>query len=185
MVNQADLLRSGIRVLEAGCGTGALTLAFHEAISKRALTIDAYHAFDLTPAMMDVLREKLTSHGISGVELREADVLAPHMLPANWQNYDLLLSASMLEYVPRQLFAAALAGLRLRIASNGRILLFITKDNLLMRPLVGRLWRSNLYTAPQLQDAFASAGFSDVRFLQFPPAHRHLALWGHVVMARP
>jgi hypothetical protein len=107
------------------------------------------------------------------------------VLPADWQNYDLLLSASMFEYLPRKSFAAALAGVRLRIAPHGRMLLFITKDNFVMRPLVGRLWRSNLYTARQLLDVFASAGFSDVSFLRFPFAHRHLALWGHVVTARP
>ena len=33
---RSSLLRSGIRVLDAGCGTGAATLAVHDALVQRA-----------------------------------------------------------------------------------------------------------------------------------------------------
>jgi len=180
----STLLRSGLRVLDAGCGTGALTLAFCEAMRTQGLVIGDLRAFDLTPAMLDVLRESLVAQGISGVELAQADVLAPDSLPATWRDFDLVLSASMLEYVSREQLPLALGGLRKLMARDGRMLLFITKDNWLMRPLIGQLWRSNLYVASQLREAFAAAGFSAIAFRKFPIWHRHLSLWGHIVEAR-
>jgi cyclopropane fatty-acyl-phospholipid synthase-like methyltransferase len=110
-------------------------------------------------------------------------VLALDALPAGWTQYDLVLSASMLEYVPRERFADALRGLRCRLRDDGRFVLFVTRRNWLTRPLIGRWWRSNLYTAAELRDAFRAAGFSRVAFPGFPPAAAHLAVWGHVLEA--
>jgi hypothetical protein len=45
----SPLLRSGIRVLDAGCGTGAVLLALHEAIVARGFVPGPLHGFDLTP----------------------------------------------------------------------------------------------------------------------------------------
>jgi SAM-dependent methyltransferase len=186
----SPLLRPGLRVLEAGCGAGALTLAVHAAAARRGISLAAYDAFDLTPAMLARLRAALDRHGIGGVELREANVLAiggdePPLeaLPASWRDYDLVVSASMLEYVPRERFAAALAGLRQRLRPGGTLVLFVTRRNLLMEWLIGRWWRSNLYTAAELAAGFREAGFTTVRFPGFPLAARHLAVWGHVVEA--
>jgi ubiquinone/menaquinone biosynthesis C-methylase UbiE len=180
----SPLLRPGLRVLEAGCGTGALTLAIYEACAERRIPLGSFHAFDLTPAMLDRLRDRLARHGVAGVELAEADVLQPGGLPASWRGYDLVVSASMLEYVPRDRFVEALRGLRGRLADGGRFVLFMTRRNLLTRFLIGGWWRSNLYTAAELAEAFQQAGFSQVEFVRFPPAAIHLSVWGHVVQAR-
>lgn len=180
---RSSLLRSGIRVLDAGCGTGAVLLALREAILARGLTPGVLHGFDLTPAMLDFLRESLRARAVTGVELAQANVLSLDTLPATWRDYDLVVSASMLEYVPRERFSAALSGLRGLLGADGRLLLFITRDNWLMRPLIGKWWRSNLYTALQLRQAFAVAGFRDVQFRGFPPRYWYLAPWGHIVEA--
>ena len=87
----------------------------------------------------------------------------------------------MLEYVPRARFVEALRGLRSRLREDGRFVLFMTRRNWLTRPLIGRWWQSNLYTAPELLQAFQAAGFSRIHFPGFPLAARHLASWGHVV----
>lgn len=181
---QSDLLRSGIRVLDAGCGTGAVLLAFHEAMVARDLIPGPVHGFDLTPAMLDQLRVSLQRRRISGVELVQADVLKLKDLPPGWNNYDLIVSASMLEYVPREQFAAALSGLRELLSEDGSLILFMTRDNWLMRQLIGRWWQSNVYTSQELQDAFTTAGFSTIAFRRFPLRYRHLASWGHIVEAR-
>jgi len=181
---KSPLLRSGMRVLDAGCGAGAVLLALHEAFVARGLTPGPFHGFDITPAMLDRLRASLRIRKNEGVELVQADVLELAALPAAWSNFDLIVSASMLEYVPRQQFVAALSGLRSLLSENGSLLLFITRDNWLMRPLIGRLWQSNLYTAQVLREAFAAVGFSAIEFRNFPPPYRYLALWGHVIEAR-
>ena len=179
----SPLLRSGMRVLEAGCGTGALTFGVWEAAERRGIRLDAYDAFDLTPAMLDRLRASLRRRHVVGIRLAEANVLQLDALPADWRDYDLVVSASMLEYVPRDQFADALPGLRARLQEGGRLVLFVTRRNPLTRVLIGRWWQSNLYTAPELTEAFSAAGLSRVRFPGFPSAARYLAVWGHVVEA--
>jgi hypothetical protein len=57
----------------------------------------------------------------------------------------------MLEYLPRDQFVTALIGLCALLTDGGSLLLFMTRDNWLMRPMIGRWWRSNLYTAQELK----------------------------------
>lgn len=177
-------LRSGLRVLDAGCGTGALTLAVRDALVHRDLPPRSIHAFDLTPAMLEHFRASMRRRGIADVELARADVLQLDALPTGWTDYDLIVSASMLEYVPRDRFVDALRGLRERLGQDGRFVLFMTRRNPLTRVLVGRWWASNLYSRRELREAFEAAGFSEVVFRRFPLAGLHLAVWGHIVEAR-
>jgi SAM-dependent methyltransferase len=172
-----------LRVLEAGCGTGALTFAVLTAAAHRGSPLATLDAFDLTPVMLDRLRTELGRRAIGVVRLVEADVLRLHALPPTWRDYDLVASASMLEYVPRARFVEALAGLRARLRPGGAFVLFMTRRNPLTRILIGRWWASNLYTRRELAAAFRAAGFGAVRFPGFPPAGWHLAPWGHVVAA--
>jgi cyclopropane fatty-acyl-phospholipid synthase-like methyltransferase len=103
-------------------------------------------------------------------------------LPPNWTDYDLIVSASMLEYIPRERLAEALAALRDRLADDGRLVLFITKRNWLTRPLVGWWWRSNLYDRHELSTAFRQAGFPRAEFRAFPRREPPATL-GHIIEA--
>ncbi|MBW2272609.1 MAG: class I SAM-dependent methyltransferase [Deltaproteobacteria bacterium] len=182
---RSSLLRPGLRILDAGCGSGIVTLALRDALCERGMEPAALNAFDLTPAMLEHFRSTLEDRGIEEIELQRANVLALEELPQTWRDYDLVVTASMLEYVPRERFADALAGLRARLAGDGALILFITRNNWLMKPLIGRWWDAELYTRQELEAAFAQAGFSALSFHRFSPAFRHLDLWGHIVEARP
>jgi len=179
----SSFLRPGFRILEAGCGTGALTFGIWDAAARRGIRLGGYDAFDLTPAMLDRLRTAFQRRAETGIRLAEANVLHLDALPADWRDYDLVVSASMLEYVPRERFAGALRELGDRLKEGGRFVLFITRRNPFTRLLIGRWWQSNLYAAPELLEAFHVAGFSRVTLPGFPLAARHLSLWGHVVEA--
>jgi cyclopropane fatty-acyl-phospholipid synthase-like methyltransferase len=181
---QCPFLRPGLRILDAGCGTGVVSLGIRRALLARGFGLVGIDAFDLTPAMLDRFRQTIEMHGIHDVHLAEANVLALDGLPASWTGYDLIVSASMLEYVPRTNLTAALAGLRTRLNATGTMVLFITRRNWLMRPLIGRWWRANLYTRSELLDAFRQAGFAEIAFGRFPLLYRPFDLWGHIVEAR-
>jgi cyclopropane fatty-acyl-phospholipid synthase-like methyltransferase len=141
------------------------------------------HAFDLTPSMIQRFRQTLAAQDIEGVEIAEANVLALDALPRGWANYDLIVSASMLEYVARDQLADALKGLRELLTAEGRLILFITRRNWITQPLIGQWWRSNLYGADELREAFKLAGYSQVYFRRFPLIASHLTIWGHVIEA--
>jgi SAM-dependent methyltransferase len=179
----SPLLRSGLRVLDAGCGTGVVTLGLRDALVRRGLTPGTLHAFDLTPAMLERFRATLARRGIAGVETAQANVLRLDALPAGWTDYDLVVSASMLEYVPRERFVEALDSLRSRLRAGGHFVLFMTRRNWLMQLMIGRWWQAHLYRVDELREAFVRAGFSAFTFRDFPLAARYLAVWGYVMEA--
>ncbi len=181
---RSPLLRSNLRVLDAGCGTGIVTLALRQALLSRGFHPGILQGFDLTPKMLQDFRQTLRTRAIEGVNVVQADVLQLDTLPACWNNFDLIVSASMLEYVPRKRLVDALSGLRSRLNESGSVLLFITRRNWLVRPLIGRWWDANLYDAAELEDSFRLAGFSTIAFGKFPFPYHYLSLWGHVIEAK-
>ncbi len=181
---ESDLIRSGQRVLDAGCGTGALTLALRNAMIRRFLIPGPFHAFDLTPAMLEEFRSALAARSVTGVELAQCDVLKLHTLPESWKEFDLIVSASMLEYVPRDALAGALARLRSRLKADGEFVLFMTRRNWLTRLLIGAWWESNLYRPAEIREECQLAGFTNVQFHRFSGRYSYLNLWGFVLSAR-
>lgn len=180
---RSSWLRSGLHVLDAGCGTGFATLALREALLERRMVPGSFHAFDLTPAMIDRFRATLHKRAITDVELTQADVLESEKLPAKWTNYDLIISASMFEYLPPHRLSEGFQRLRSRLKEGGRFVLFITRRNWLTRPLIGQWWQANLYSEKELKEALYNAGFTSLTVSRFPIQYRWLSLWGYVIEA--
>jgi ubiquinone/menaquinone biosynthesis C-methylase UbiE len=184
LFRRSHLLRPGLRVLDAGCGFGMVTFAFLEALRKKNFDYKSIDAFDLTPAMLRRCEKELEARGITGVQTREADVLALETLPPSWTNYDLILSASMLEYLPKQDLTRALVGLRARLEPNGHILVIITKKTLETRVLIEWWWHAERYSKNELLRAFAEAGLRDPTFRRFPGRYFWLNRASYVIEAR-
>ncbi|MEW6732858.1 MAG: class I SAM-dependent methyltransferase [Acidobacteriota bacterium] len=176
-----DWLRTNFRILDAGCGTGVVTFAVLKALHCHGYEFDYIHGFDLTFAMLERFRNRLEQQEIKKVELYQANVLELEQLPLDWTGYDLIVSAGMLEYIPKDKFPETLASLRSRLSAGGRFILFMTRQNWLTGLLIGRLWESNLYSRPELVKAFAQAGFSEVSLKKFPLNYGWLNLWGYIV----
>jgi cyclopropane fatty-acyl-phospholipid synthase-like methyltransferase len=180
-----DGLRSNLRVLDAGCGAGAATMALLKALRSRRLDVAALHAFDLTPAMLNRFREELERERLPDVHLCEANVLDLEKLPPDWTAYDLIVSVAMLEYVPKSKLVAALSALQLRLAPQGRLLIFITRKNWVTKLLIEMLWQANGYTRDELRHAFSSAGFGLPAIRRFPPSYFWQNVWAHVMEGEP
>jgi len=177
-------LRSGMKVLDAGCGTGALARAMHQIAKRHGAQRLTFHAFDLTPAMLALLQEWLRKHAVTDVEIRQANVLQTETLPPTWRDYDLIVSSAMLEYQPKSELAGALRNLAGLRAADGVLVVFISRENVLMYPLIRIWWKGNLYTRRELERSCADAGLR-VRFRRFPLLHGFLNLWGYILEARP
>jgi SAM-dependent methyltransferase len=168
LLRRSPLLCAGIRVLDAGCGFGMVTFALLEVLRERSMEYTAIDAFDLTPAMLASFQCELEKCAISRVQLRQADVLALDTLPSSWTGYDLIISASMLEYLPRQDLPRALAGLHARLAPAGHILVVITRKTPETKVFIEWLWHAERYAKHELLRRFAEAGFRDPVFRRFP-----------------
>jgi len=181
---RSQFLRSNIHSLDAGCGSGTATLALRKALLSRGLSPGLMRGFDLTPKMLESFSETLLAQEVEGVELFQADILHLDELPDGWNNFDLIVSAAMLEYLPRDRMVEALSDLRSLLKESGSLLLFITRRNWLMSLLIGKWWSADLYGSAELEKYFRLAGFTTVTFRNFPFPYKHLSLWGHIIEAK-
>lgn len=184
LLERSGLLQPNMKVLDAGCGAGLATFALLDALSVRGIAPGCVDAFDLTPAMLARFRDELASRDVGvPVVLREADILDDGALPTNWTGYDLVISTSMMEYLPRERLAPALASLRRRMAPDGKLLLMITRRSIEAKLLVEWAWRAHRYAAGELREAFANAGYTRANLVRFPLRYGWLNRANHVVIA--
>src|SRR5215469_3038633 len=183
LLRRSHLLQAGLRVLDAGCGFGMVTFAFLEALRERNLDYETIDAFDLTPAMLARFHTELETRGVTRVQLQQADVLALETLPPSWTNYDLIISASMLEYLAKEDLPRALAGLHARLAPDGYILIVITRKAPETKVLIEWWWHAERYTKNELLRAFDQGGFGTPSFQRFPLRYLWLNRANHVVEA--
>src|SRR5262249_9366239 len=80
-----------------------------------------------------------------------ANVLTLWQFPQSWSDYDLILSASMLEYLARTDLSQALSGLRDRLVANGALLSVVTRKNWITKILIEWWWHAARYTRQELR----------------------------------
>ncbi|HTM67832.1 MAG TPA: class I SAM-dependent methyltransferase [Candidatus Binatia bacterium] len=171
-------VKDGIAVLDAGCGSGALTLAVQDAARDVGAKGLRCRAFDLSPRMLARFDARLRALG-RATEIRQADVLDLDVwLPSDWTGFDLVVSAGMLEHLPRASLSAALVALRNRMSPDGTMAVFITRTGLFNRLFIGGVWGANVYRREELEDAFADAGLDILTIAPF-------ASWGYAIVAEP
>lgn len=180
-----ERLGPDLRILNAGCGTGIDALALLRVLQMRGLDHQTIDAFDLTPAMLERFRKCIEDLRIPNVHLQEANVLDLRSLPDSWTHYDLIVSAAMLEYVPRAAITQAVNGLRARLAPHGAFLLFITRENWITSLLIEKPWKANCYRADEVRQFLTAAHFRSIFFREFPASFFWHNYWAHVVEALP
>jgi SAM-dependent methyltransferase len=179
-------LTSNMKVLDAGAGTGLVTRVLYSFAKEKGLGGIVFHAFDLTRAMLDVFQRWIDAEGAeNAISTRVQDVLHLETLPPTWTDYDLIVTSTMLEYVPPASLDKAVAGLLGLLKPGGKMIWLLSGRTLPMRFFVGWLWRANLYSKSELDAVLAKAGAANVEYLSLPrpyPTTKHLLV---VEITRP
>src|SRR5512139_3156311 len=71
---KTDYLQSNLRVLDAGCGTGAATKALYKIGNEKGYSGIEFHGFDLTENMLKIFHEWITQAKAENIELAKANV---------------------------------------------------------------------------------------------------------------
>jgi cyclopropane fatty-acyl-phospholipid synthase-like methyltransferase len=164
---KSGYIHSGSKILDAGCGTGVITRVLYQLTVERNYTGVKFHAFDLTQAMLEIFRRWVAEQKADNIELQQADVLAVNAFPAHWSEYSLVVSSTMLEYLPKHKVEYALTNLKQLLSTGGVLLVFITKRNLITRWLAEKWWKTNTYEEAEIRTLFHAAGFQKIQFKEF------------------
>lgn len=170
-------LKPGMKILDAGCGSGALTKALIEITKEKEVPNISFYGFDFTPAMLKLFKNSIKNEPSPRVSLRQADVLKlPSQLPSSWKNFDLIVSAGMLEYVKKEEAQKALENLSHVLKKNGKIMIFISRRSWLNRILIQWHWKAHLYRKSELEQLISTSGFH-IKCI------KKLRLWAYALVA--
>lgn len=164
---KSNYLRSNMKILDAGCGTGIVTKTLFKLANEKSFKDIQYYAFDLTENMLNIFKRWVTKNGQGKIELALADVLTTKTLPRHWMNFDLIVVSAMLEYLPKEKVKDALINLKQLLRKDGLIIVFVTKRNFLTYWFAGKWWKGTLYKKSEIQSIFQDVGFSEFRFKKF------------------
>ena len=167
---QADnFLRPNIKILDAGCGTGPVTKVLYRLARQQGLEDIGFYGFDLTPAMLALFQQWIEEDGAQGIQLRQANGLnLKEQLPSEWNNFDWIVSSTMLENISKELRRKALSNLKELLYPNGHILLFLTKRTWIARWTGTKWWGINLFDREELITDLRHAGYSDIQYHPLP-----------------
>ena len=163
------LLRPGMKLLDAGCGAGAVTKTLYRLARQEGIEGITFDGFDLTPAMLDLFGEWIQQAGTREIRLQQADALElDGRLPSDWTGYDLIISAAMLEFIPKDRLGLVLERLKRRLKDSGRLLLLVTRRTWIARLSGAKWWGTNLFDRSEPETVLDQAGFTRIQFLRLP-----------------
>ncbi|MCU0542569.1 MAG: class I SAM-dependent methyltransferase [Oscillatoriaceae cyanobacterium Prado104] len=148
-------LRSNVRVLDIGCGTGAL-------LQQIASNYPQAQLFGIDPVaeMLAIARQKLPAKA----ELKQAWAEA---LPFDSEQFDVVVSCNMFHYIRQPVIA--LQEMHRVLRSNGQLIITDWCDDFWTTRLCDRLLRVfnrahyKTYRQQELQQLLVDAGYTDVR----------------------
>ncbi|MFN8073896.1 MAG: methyltransferase domain-containing protein [Kineosporiaceae bacterium] len=199
LVTELDV-RPGERVLDVGCGRGAVLADVADAVGPEGYAL----GIDLAPRMVELTARDLAE--LRQVEVRLGDASAPDLPPSS---FDVVAASLVLFFLPDPV--AALAAWRELLVPGGRVGVstFAGQDprwraiDELFFPFLPQAMldaRTSGYTGPfgsdeALEGLFTSAGLSGVRtvsrtvearfrdadhYVEFSRSHGQRAMWDHV-----
>lgn len=163
----SNYLRPHSKILDAGCGTGIVTRILYGIAIEKKYEGMMFDAFDFTPAMLDIFHQWIVNENAKNITLKQADVLDLKNLPQDWKEYDLIVSEGMLEYLPKYKVPEAVSNLKQLLKDDGKLLVFITRRNIVTKLLVELWWKANIYDEKEINQIFQGIDFGEFRLKSF------------------
>lgn len=114
-----------LSILDCGCGTGAWLDFLHKMVLSKKVEEKCYYGFDLTPAMIDIARKKLSKY-VPPDHFKEGDILKEDSYAFNGSNqkFDLIYTYDVIQQLPRRLQLTAFQAMFSRLAPGGVTVVF-------------------------------------------------------------
>ncbi len=160
---ETNYLHSQIKVLDAGCGTGAISRILHRVATQKGLSGITYHAFDFTPAMLDEFKRWMLKENIHDIDLKQADLLDPKPLASDWREYDLIVCFGVLEYIPKEQLEQTLRYLASLLNKSGVLIISVTRRNLFTTIFIGWWWKARTFREQEIRGACQNTGLVIIR----------------------
>jgi len=177
------VLRDHMKILDAGSGSGLITKIVAEKSNRQNIALQI-HAFDFTKSMLDRLRFWIIKNKNRNITTRIADVRNLRTLPQNWNTYDLVLTSAMLEYLNTKDIIIGLHNIKKLMKKNGKIIIFISKKNIITHYLIKKWWKANTYTQKEISALLRQIGFRKIQFKSYLFPYIYINAGMHIIEAK-
>ena len=162
-----NYLKSNFKILDAGCGSGDAIKGIINSAKKRNVVGLKFYGFDISNNMLNSFKKWVKEKNYSNIILKKADILKIEKLPSSWKNFDLIIASGMLEYVPKKDLLIAIKNLKNVLTKNGKIIIFISRSNLLNKIFIKKLWKANIYSKKELEKIIYEANLKIISMNKF------------------